>query len=158
VPKEAIKKRLKEILKAEGVEFTDAGLDAILYVSEGDIRRAINILQSAAATGRVDEDNVYSTAARARPGDIRTLLELALSGKFLDARNLIDRLMMSYGMSGEDILLQINREVMNLNEDDELKIKIIDLVGDTNFALVEGANERIQLEALLARIIGLRAR
>jgi len=158
VPKEAIKKRLKEILKAEGVEFTDAGLDAILYVSEGDIRRAINILQSAAATGRVDEDNVYSTAARARPGDIRNLLELALSGKFLDARNLIDRLMMSYGMSGEDILLQINREVMNLNEDDELKIKIIDLVGDTNFALIEGANERIQLEALLARIIGLRAR
>ncbi len=156
VPKEAIKTRLEEILKAEGVAFTDEGLHAILYVSEGDIRHAINILQSSAAIGKVDEDNVYSIASRARPKDIRDLLELALNGKFLDARNLIDRLIMNYGMSGEDILLQMNREVMNLDGDDELKIRIIDLVGDANFALVEGANERIQLEALLARIMGLK--
>jgi replication factor C small subunit len=156
VPREAIKKRLEEILKAEGVGFTDEGLHAILYVSEGDIRHAINILQSAAAVGKVDEDNVYSIASKARPEDIRNLLELTLKGKFLDARNLIDRLMLNYGMSGEDILLQINREVLNLDADDELKIKIIDLVGEANFALVEGANERIQLEALLARIMGFK--
>lgn len=158
VPSEAIKKRLEQILKAEGVDFTDEGLYAILYVSEGDTRHAINILQSAAAVGKVDEDNVYSIAAKARPQDIRSLLEIALQGKFLDARNMIDRLMLSYGMSGEDILLQMNREVMNLEEEDRLKIKIIDLVGETNFALVEGANERIQIEALLARIVGLKGK
>jgi replication factor C small subunit len=156
VSKEAIKKRLEEILGLEGVEFTEKGLDAILYVSEGDIRHAINLLQSAAAIGNVDDDNVYSIAARARPDDIKNLLELALNGKFLDARNLVDRLIMSYGMSGEDILLQMNREVMNLDADNALKIGVIDLVGEANFALVEGANERIQIEALLARIIGLK--
>jgi replication factor C small subunit len=82
---------------------------------------------------------------------------MALCGKFLDARNMVDRLMMSYGMSGEDILLQMNREVMNLpNVSDEIKVKVIDLVGEANFTLVEGANERIQLEALLARIMLLK--
>jgi replication factor C small subunit len=156
VPKEAIKKRLHDILKAEGAEHTEAGLDAVLYLSEGDIRHAINLLQSAAALGKVDEDGVYSIASRARPEDIRTLLSLAVDGKFLDARNLLDRLLMVYGMSGEDVILQMNREAMNLSVDDDTKVGIVSLVGDANFALVEGANERIQLEALLARVMRLK--
>jgi replication factor C small subunit len=156
VGKDAIKKRIEGILAAENVQHTDAGLDAILYVSEGDIRHAINLLQSAAAFGKVDEESVYSIASQARPEDIRTLLTLALEGKFLDARNLLDRLLMVYGMSGEDILLQMNREAMNLSEEGEIKVGIIDLVGNANFALVEGANERIQLEALLARVMRLK--
>ncbi len=156
VSKEDIEKKLKDILEKESIEYTQNGLDAILYVSEGDIRYSINLLQSAATLGRVDEDSVYSIASRARPEDIRILLNLALQNKFLDARNLLDRLLITYGMSGEDILLQMNREAMNLEVEDETKIGIIDLVGDTNFALIEGANERIQLEALLARIMKLK--
>lgn len=154
--REAIKKRLKGILEKEEVKFTDNGLDAIVYISEGDIRHAVNILQSAATLGEVDEENVYSIASSARPQDIQNVIQLALNGKFLDARNLIDKLITGYGMSGEDILLQMNREVMNLNIPDELKVRIIDLIGESNFTLVEGANERIQLEALLARIMILK--
>ena len=150
--RESVKGRLRDILGKEGVEYTDGGLDAIVYISEGDIRHAVNILQSAAALGRVDEENVYSIASSARPQDIQNVIQLALNNKFLDARNLIDRLITGYGMSGEDILLQMNREVMNIDIPDRLKVKIIDLIGESNFTLVEGANERIQLEALLARI------
>jgi len=157
ISREAIKKHLVKILEKEGVEHTDEGIDAIVYVAEGDMRKAINVLQSAATIGKVDEDNVYSIASRARPEEIKNVLELALHGKFLDARNLIDKLILSYGMSGEDILLQMNREVMSLEEKDEHKIRIIDLIGECNFNLVEGANERIQLEALLARIMTLKS-
>jgi len=152
LPKESVKKYLEGILKKEKVGFDAKGLDAVLYVSEGDMRKAINILQSAATLGRVNEDNVYSITTRAKPEDIKDLLNLALTGKFIDARNLLDRLMLTLGLSGEDILLQMNREAMNLEADDKLKVRIIDLVGEANFMLVEGANERIQLEALLARL------
>ncbi len=143
---------LKRILVSEGVKYDAHGIDAVMYVSEGDMRRAVNLLQSAATYGAVTEDNVYKITSRAKPEDIRTLLNLSLSGKFLDARNLLDRLMLSVGLSGEDILLQINRETLNLDVDDKTKVRIIDLVGEANFTLVEGANERIQLEALLARL------
>jgi len=154
--KEDIKKRLEFILKQENVEFNEEGLTAILYVSEGDMRRAVNLTQSAAALGKVDEKNVYSIASQARPEEVRNLLELALAGKFLDARNLLDKQLMTQGLSGEDILLSMNREALNLkNADDKTKVKIIDLVGEANFTLVEGANERIQLEALIARIMGI---
>ena len=154
--KEAIAARLKDILGKEGVEFSDDGIDAIIYVAEGDMRHAVNILQSAATLGKIDENNVYSIASRARPEEVKNLIQLALSGKFLDARNLLDKLLVSHGLSGEDILLQMNREVFNLEEDDKTKVRIIDLVGEANFTLVEGANERIQLEALLARVMVLK--
>lgn len=150
--KESIKERLVGILKKEGVSFTDDGIEAILYVAEGDMRQSINILQSAAALGGVDEKNVYSIASQARPEEVKNVLELAIAGKFLDARNLVDKLLVSYGLSGEDILVQMNKEVFNLSADDKTKVRIIDLVGEANFTLVEGANERIQLEALIARI------
>lgn len=153
ISRDAIKKRLKEILEKENVKFTDDGLHAIVYLSEGDMRQAVNLLQSAATLGEVTEENVYSIASRARPEEIKNLIELAISGKFLDARNLLDKLLLNYGMSGEDILLQMNKEVLNIDTGNETKIRIIDLVGEANFTLVEGANERIQLEALLARIM-----
>lgn len=156
ISRDAIRKRLKEILEKEKVKFTDEGLHAVIYLSEGDMRQAVNLLQSTATLGEVNEDNVYSIASRARPDEIKNLIELAIAGKFLDARNLLDKLLLDYGMSGEDILLQMNKEVFNLKIDDAVRIKIIDLVGESNFTLVEGANERIQLEALLARIINLR--
>ncbi|MBN2250939.1 MAG: replication factor C small subunit [Candidatus Altiarchaeota archaeon] len=154
--RETIKKRLEFILKKENVEYAQDGLEAIAYIAEGDIRHAVNILQSAATLGKVDEKNVYSTSASARPEDVRNVMQLALSGKFLDARNLVDKMITSYGMSGEDILIQMNREAMNLGIPDETKVRIIDYVGEANFTLVEGANERIQLEALLARIMLLK--
>ncbi len=154
--KESIGERLKDILKHEKVHFTEAGIEAILYVAEGDVRHAINILQSAAALGTVDDKNVYSIASQARPEEVKTLIELSLAGKFLDARNLLDKLLVSYGLSGEDILVQMNKEVFNLSVDDKTKVNIIDRIGEANFTLVEGANERIQLEALLARIMSLK--
>jgi len=155
--KEEIKKRLEFILQKEGVGFDDGGLDAVLYVAEGDVRRAVNTIQTAAAQGEITEENVYSIASRARPEEVKNLMELAIDSKFLDARNLLDKLLIGHGMSGEDILLQMNREAFNLESvDDKTKVRIVDLVGEANFALVEGANERIQLEALLARLMELK--
>ncbi|MFC2153922.1 replication factor C small subunit [Candidatus Altiarchaeota archaeon] len=156
IVKEDIAKRLKWILDQEKTDSTKEGIDAILYVCEGDIRKAVNLLQSAATLGKIDEENVYSISSRARPEEVLNILELSLKGKFLDARNLLDKLMISYGLSAEDILLQMNREAMSLTEDDKTKVKIIDLIGETNFHLVEGAHERIQMEALIARIIALK--
>lgn len=155
IPRDAIKKRIAWILDQEKTTYDPQGLDAILYVAEGDLRRAVNVAQSAAAIGAVTEENVYSIASRARPEEVLTILELALKGKFLDARNLLDKLMITHGLAAEDVLIQMNREAMNVQAEDKTKIKIIDAVGEANFRLVEGANERIQMEALIANIMSL---
>jgi len=75
VPPEAMKKRLLEICKNEGLEITEDGLEALIYISGGDFRKAINALQGAAALNKViDADTIYQITATARPEEIKELL------------------------------------------------------------------------------------
>jgi len=80
--RETVKKRLKYILDCEKVEYDDTGLDAVAYIAEGDVRHAVNILQSAAALGRVDEKNVYSISSSARPGIFKASWKWLWAGSF----------------------------------------------------------------------------
>ncbi|AAB89191.1 MULTISPECIES: replication factor C small subunit [Archaeoglobus] len=151
VPKEAMKKRLLEICEKEGVKITEDGLEALIYISGGDFRKAINALQGAAAIGEVvDADTIYQITATARPEEMTELIQTALKGNFMEARELLDRLMVEYGMSGEDIVAQLFREIISMPIKDSLKVQLIDKLGEVDFRLTEGANERIQLDAYLA--------
>jgi len=151
VPPEAMKKRLLEICKNEGVKITDEGLEALIYISGGDFRRAINALQGAAALNKViDADTVYQITATARPEEVKELLKTALEGKFMEAREKLDRLMVEYGMSGEDVVSQLFREIVSSSMDEKLKVQLVDKLGEIDFRLTEGSHERIQLDAYLA--------
>ena len=149
---EAIAERIRYIAENEGLELKEEGLQAILYVAEGDMRRAINVLQAAAALDtKITDENVFLVASRARPEDIREMMELALEGNFLKARDKLREILLKQGLSGEDVLIQMHKEVFNLPIPEDKKVALADKIGEYNFRLVEGANEMIQLEALLAQ-------
>jgi replication factor C small subunit len=151
--KEAIVKFVRKVAKAERIEVDQEGLEALLYVGQGDMRRVVNTLQVASAGGKaVTAESVYQTTATARPEDVKEMLEIALAGNFPKARDKLDELLLNYGLSGEDIVRQIHRTVFDLTVPDKVKVEMIERVGETDFRLVEGANERIQIEALLARV------
>ena len=149
-----IEHMLKDIAKAEKLNLTDEGLRAIIYVSEGDMRMAINALQGAATYNRkITEETVFKASSRAKPEEIERMVKHALAGDFMKARDCLDKVMVDYGMSGEDVMLQVYKEVTGLDIDDHTKVMMIDRIGEYNFRLSEGANERIQLEALLAHLM-----
>lgn len=149
---EDMRKYIKRVAKGEGIEVDDKAVEALLYVSEGDLRKLTNILQSAGfSRKKVTDKEIYDIAARARPKEVAVMLRCALSGDFMKARDELNQLVLSYGMSGEDILLQCYREALTLDVPDKVRLKLISAIGDYNFRIVEGANDRIQLEAMLAR-------
>ena len=150
-----IDKRISEIAKIEGVAIDDKALKAINYVCQGDLRKAVNTLQAASSLAKkVDEKTVYDVSSRAEPEEVKQLIKLSLKGDFMEAREKLDTLLYERGMSGEDVILQLYREMVALPEEEvpgKAKIELIDKIGEYNFRLVEGANERIQLEALIAQ-------
>ncbi len=153
IPEDIIEKQLEMISGKEGVTYDKEGLGAILYVSDGDMRHAINVLQATAAvTNNVTKEDVYSVASRAKPELVRQLMMEALTGKFMEARNLLDDLLIKKSISGEEILLQMHKEIENLEVDNDKKLALVNLIGEYNFRLVEGANEKIQLDALAAQM------
>ncbi|HYM39544.1 MAG TPA: replication factor C small subunit [Thermoplasmata archaeon] len=148
---EAIREYLARIAKAEKIKITEDGMEALIYISEGDMRRAVNSLQVAASlASTIDADALYKVASTIRPEEVKKILERALAGEFLKAREVLDKLLIEYGVSGEDVVRQLHRSVFDLNVPDEVKVRLLDRIGETDFRLVEGSNERIQIEALLA--------
>lgn len=152
--KEAVTKRIGHVAEMEKLEVTKGGMNAIEYVASGDMRKAINALQAAALLGdRVDEDTIYQITSTAKPEEIRELIKAAISGDFGAARGKLDDLLLSKGLSGEDIVVQLHRAMLGMDISNSDKVKLIDRIGEIDFRMTEGANERIQLEALLAYFV-----
>ncbi|TLZ58345.1 MAG: replication factor C small subunit [Methanobacteriota archaeon] len=154
VKPDGIRTYLDRIAKAEKLKVTKEGMDALVYIAQGDLRKAVNALQVAAAVSpTIDEDALYKAASTARPELVKNLLEVSLGGDFLKARDALDTLLIEYGLSGEDVIRAVHRTVFDLSVPDAFKVRLIDRVGEAEFRLVEGSNERIQLEALLAHFV-----
>jgi len=150
---------LKKIAKSENLRLTDGAIDAIVYISEGDMRRAINILQAASATAKeITEKTIYDVSATAHPEEVKEMIKLALDGKFEEARERLLNLLIGRGLAGDDILMQIHRQILDLDLPELVKVKLVDRMGEFDFRLTEGANERIQLEAALAHLTLLGSR
>ncbi len=144
---------IKRVAESEKLDVDQKAIEALLYVSEGDLRRLTNIMQSAAVTEkRITESSIYEIAARARPKEVIAMLRYALSGDFDKARIELNTLTLIHGMSGEDVLVQCYREAVGMEIEDKKKLRLIAQIGDCNFRIVEGANDRIQLESMLAKL------
>jgi replication factor C small subunit len=152
--KEAVTKRIGHIAEMEKLEVTKGGMDAIEYVASGDMRKAINALQAAALLGdKVDEDTIYLITSTAKPEEIKELIKAAISGDFVAARGKLDDLLLSKGLSGQDVVVQLHRAMLIMDISNADKVRLIDRIGEIDFRMTEGANERIQLEALLAYFV-----
>lgn len=151
--KHDIQKMVHHIAKRENIDITKEAVEALVEVSEGDMRKVINLLQSAALNAKkITDKQVYALASRAKPKEIDEVIEKAYSGNFSEARKLLQKLIVNYGMSGQDVLDQVYKSVIKMNMKDANKVRIVDRIGEYNFRLSEGADERIQIAALLAQI------
>lgn len=152
--KEDVVNRLLYIAKNEKVEVDIKALETIYDIAQGDMRKSINILQAASAYGKVTVEAVYKVLGLAQPKEIREMLNLALQGKFLQARDKLRDLLVNYGLSGEDIIKQVHRELTGneLNVPDELRVILVDYAGEVEFRIMEGADDEIQLSAFLAKL------
>ncbi|MFC3477785.1 replication factor C small subunit [Halobacterium litoreum] len=150
---DAVAAHLRHIAAQEDLEYTEDGIDALVYAADGDMRRAINALQAASATGEaVDEETVYAITATARPEEIEEMVTEALSGDFTAARSTLDDLLTNRGLAGGDIIDQIHRSVWNFDVEEAAAVRLLDRLGEADYRIAEGANERVQLEALLASV------
>ena len=150
---EAVSGMVREIAAAEEIEVTDAGVDALVYAADGDMRRAINSLQAAATTGDVvDEEAVYAITATARPEEIESMVTDALDGDFARARSTLDVLLTETGMAGGDVIDQLHRSVWEFDLSEREAVRLMERIGEADYRIAEGANEQVQLESLLAAL------
>jgi replication factor C small subunit len=153
LPREEQDKHLKFIAQNEKVNLLKDGVEAIYDVCGGDLRKAINSLQAAASLEKpVSSETVYSVVGRANPADVHAMIQTAMDGDFVEARKKLREMITKYGVAGTDVIKQIHTELFRLDIPENWKVKLAGIVGEVDFRLVEGADEEVQLSALLARL------
>ncbi len=149
-----IKTRIRYVAKKENITLTPAGLDAIINVSRGDCRRAINYLQSSGTISKkIDKEIVFIVAGEVPRDKIKEIIQTALEGQLQLSIKLLDDLIKEYGLSGQNIIKNIHREIYELEIQEEVKIKLSKLLAESEYRLSQGGTEEIQLQALLAKIV-----
>jgi len=151
--KEHVGEYLNRIAAGEKLNISQDAVDAIYEISEGDLRRATNLLQASAALGKITKETVYDVAAQAKPDDVKEMLNLALDGKFSDARKKLYDMLLSQGLSGDDIIRAFHREVFNLDIEEQTRLELIEKIGETEYRLNCGGTPEVQIEALLAQVV-----
>jgi len=145
---------LNQIAEKEKIKLTVDGLDAIFEVCGGDLRKAINTLQAATSLEKpVDAKVVYSIAGKASPADVQKMLKTAMDGNFIESRKQLRDMIQKYGVAGSDIIRQIHSEIFRTEIPEPWRIKLAGIIGEVDYRLVEGADEEVQLSALLARLV-----
>ena len=154
IDKQAMKEQLICIAKKEKVNLLPEAAERIVDFSEGDLRHAINALQTASAykEGVVDEKTVALVIGEASPVQVQVMIRKALYGDYVDARKLMYELIGSYGFSGSEIVRQMQRQLFNISSlTPEQKADLSNIIGEYDYRLTQGANSDVQLSALLAQ-------
>jgi len=81
------------------------------------------------------------------------MIKIAMNGDFIKAREKLREMIFRYGVAATDIVRQIHTEIFRLDVPEPWKIKLADLVGEIDFRINQGADEEVQLSALLARLV-----
>jgi replication factor C small subunit len=149
-----LKGYIQKLAEKENLEIIDEGLDAIYQASKGDVRKAINLLQAAAANQKlIDNVSIYNLLGNVSPENVKEMISVALEGRFLESRELLRELLIDKGLAPDDIIRNIYREIMRHSSlSEKNKVKLSDTIGEVDYRLTQGSRAEIQLATLLAHL------
>lgn len=152
LPKEVLSEILKTVAKEEGLDMAKEAIEYLYIASEGDCRKAENLLQACSAvTKKIDLKIVEEVISFAEPQALAEVITLALANRFKEAKAQLAEIIIKHGLSGIDVVNQIQKQLWQMEElPDKKKVELIKACGEYEFRLVEGSNEIVQLNALLA--------
>ena len=158
LPKEKIIKRLKYIAKKENLQIpTDKShqfFEVLFFISGGDLRKAINTLQMSVSLELIDNLELNEILQISGFMDEKTLEDLtnALKSKdILKSREIIDKM---ETLDSRNFIRQLIEALSSINIIPNKIPALRSFIGEIDYRISQGANEKIQVSALLAEIIG----
>lgn len=150
LPEKEVEKKVDQVVDREGVKITPDGKEALLKLSKGDMRRALNILQAChAAYDEVDETAVYNCTGNPHPRDVESVVEKMMSAEFGTAYDYVTKLKMDRGLALQDLIAGIFEVLETVQLPTQSRIYLLDALATCEHRLSVGASEKVQLTSLL---------
>lgn len=153
-----IEGRLAHVAKEENCNTTPDGMNAILALSGGDMRRVLNLLQSTAMSSKViDESSVYLTSGAPLPKDMKTILDLLLNNQsFQSANHDLVQMCSQKGYALADVLHDLTKMIAALDLPAAVLASLLDGMSDVEHRLAFGTDEKIQTASLVGVFVKTR--
>ena len=143
--------RLDYVIEQEKVKVTEDGKKALVTLSNGDMRRVLNILQSCSmAHDEVNEDTVYTCVGHPLRIDIQNLVQWMLNEDFTTAYNNVMELKTLKGLALNDILTEVHVYVHRIDFPTHVRIHLLEKMTDIEHRLASGTSEKAQLSSLIS--------
>lgn len=166
-----LKRTLEGIIDAERINLEEGIIDDILYVSQGNIRRAIFMLELLWAHDKLsDRSSIHDLIQGITMKAGRDIIEMALQGKVVGSRWLdrngrrikvrtgavaeVDRLLDDHGLDPEDVIDQIHTALVGrrLPLNDLLRSEILQALAKCSRDIQLHTHARIHFEDFLHRV------
>jgi len=152
--KKDIEKVIQKISEKENLLIKPDAMEILYEGSEGDCRKAINLIQATASISpSITKELISTIISNAKPKDIKVVLDYALSGDFQMSREKLLDIMLKESISGQEVIKAIQKEIWNLQIEPDIKVKLTEKTGEVEFRIVGGSDPFIQLQSLLASFV-----
>ncbi|MFW9951128.1 MAG: replication factor C small subunit [Candidatus Thorarchaeota archaeon] len=157
LPKEKIIERLRFIIKKENLKIPTEKIknfyDTLHFISEGDLRKAINTLQMAVALELIENLNleeILKISGFIGKQSFDQLITAIKERNLKNARDTIDKI---ENFDGRNLIRQIVNYIPNLKLNSTIYPNLVSFIGEVDYKISQGADENIQITALIAELI-----
>mmetsp|Transcript_20385 Transcript_20385/g.29274 ORF Transcript_20385/g.29274 Transcript_20385/m.29274 type:complete len:326 (-) Transcript_20385:110-1087(-) len=149
--------RLQEVCAAENVSYDESGLEALIFTAEGDMRHALNGLQSTVSGfGHVSSANVFKVCDQPHPLKLKAAINSAAEGKTAEAVDVVMSLW-NDGYAATDIIQTLFRVTRSVDLPEPIKLEFLKEIGFSHMRISEGLNTQLQLMGCVSRLSAIRA-
>ena len=153
LPADVAAGRLRHVAAAEGVAADEGAIRAVQVLSGGDMRRALNILQSSAMACppgvSLDADAVYACTGAPRPADVEAAAHALLNEPFAVALRTLATLQAERGLALVDIARGLLPYVFRLHAPADVRVGLVEALADVEHRLAYVTGEALQRAALV---------
>ncbi|KAJ1477420.1 P-loop containing nucleoside triphosphate hydrolase protein [Baffinella frigidus] len=144
--------RLEDICKKEEIKYTMDGLEAIIFTADGDLRQAINALQSTAAGfDLVDQVSVFKVCDQPHPKKAMDIVRSCMAGEVHEAHQRLEELW-AKGYSAQDIIQTLSRVTRSMEMPEKTKLDFLQVLGTVHMRILDGTDSLLQLSGLIGTL------
>ena len=154
LPPDIARGRIHYVATNERLNLTEDGMNALVELGNGDMRKYLNILQSTSmAFKQIDGIAIYACTGNPDPEFIVRTTELLLTGNFREIYTQLTTEKMNRGYSLTDIIRELHKRISEIRFPEKLKTFLAIRMSEIEMRLSQGANERVQVGSLVGAFI-----
>ncbi|CUM65908.1 uncharacterized protein PRCAT00003559001 [Priceomyces carsonii] len=156
ISEKAIQNRLKEVIIKENIKIDPKAEDALIKLSNGDMRRVLNVLQACNASRdddeEIDPNMIYDCIGAPHPQDIETVLDSILQDDWTTSFTTIDKFKKLKGLALVDLITGFIDILNNYDLKPKVRVEILKGLSDIEYGISKGGNEKIHGSAIIGVI------